>query len=620
LDGSVRRAGGRVRVVANMHDALSGVCLWSQRYDRDVEDVFTIQDEIARQIAANLAGAVAGLAESRARAKRPENMVAYDYFLRGLFALGHYRIEELKLARTMFEQALRLDPNYAAPMFGLAQVHINRWFLDADESALDDAYDWAMKALGLDPDDAWCAMIAGRVLLHRRDFTRARYYYERAIDLNPSCADILSSYSYLLVCLGRGAEAVCYAREAIRLNPHRSGWYDENLGNALFARGDYEDAFHAFQRVPDPPAYVHGYMAAALARLGRLDEARAAAAHSVALDPTQSIERHRRGEPFQRPEDMDDLLDALRLAGLPETHVREPTAISARAKPTAPPPAVIEQTIRHCMTRDGVRLALATVGQGPPLVRPGNWLTHLEYDRESPVWRHWIRELARDRTLVRYDERGNGLSDWRVEDLSFEALVDDLETIVDHMALERFPLFGASRGAAVALAYAARHPERVMRIVLYGGFARGWARRGSTTETERRSGLAALIEDNWGQDNPWFRQAFTSLFIPEATSEQMTWFNELQRRTISPRNARIMQEVSGTIDVTDLLPRIAAPTLIVHAREDAVVPFAEGRLLADRIPGARFVALEGRNHILLESEPAWSRFLVETRAFLNEDR
>jgi class 3 adenylate cyclase/pimeloyl-ACP methyl ester carboxylesterase len=288
----------------------------------------------------------------------------------------------------------------------------------------------------------------------------------------------------------------------------------------------------------------------------------------------------------------------------------------AAAPAQEPEASALHQEIRFCTASDGVRIAYATVGQGPPIVKPATWMTHLEYDWHSPVWRHWIRELARDRCLIRYDERANGLSDWDVGELSFDAFIRDFEAVVDAAGLARFPIFGMSQGCAVAAAYAARYPERVSCLVLYGGYARGWALRGTPAEVARRRALETLIEHGWGQDNPAFRQVFTTLFIPEATADQMQWFNDLQRMTTSPENALRLHHCFGDIDVRALLPQVRAPTLVFHCRNEGVVPFEEGRILATAIPGARFVPLEGRNHVILETEPAWEHFLTEARAFL----
>jgi len=279
-----------------------------------------------------------------------------------------------------------------------------------------------------------------------------------------------------------------------------------------------------------------------------------------------------------------------------------------------------EQQIRFCTAGDGTRIAYAETGNGYPLVRAAHYLSHLEFDFESPVWRHWIKELSRYNRYIRYDERGCGLSDWNPAEFSFEAWVRDLETVVDSVRIERFALLGVSQGGAVGIAYAARHPERVSHLVLYGAYALGWARRNQDRKTlERKEAMNKLIEVGWGQDNPAFRQTFTSLFMPEAGPEQMKWFNELQRVSCSPENALKFDAVFANIDVTELLSRIVVPTLIIHASHDSVVPFEQGRLLAAQIRGARFVPFEGRNHILLETEPGWSTFLREFRQFVGAE-
>jgi pimeloyl-ACP methyl ester carboxylesterase len=267
----------------------------------------------------------------------------------------------------------------------------------------------------------------------------------------------------------------------------------------------------------------------------------------------------------------------------------------------------VQQIIRFIKSTDGVRLAVATSGTGAPLVKSANWLSHLEFDWQSPVWRHWFRFLSTGRQLIRYDPRGCGLSDWDATDLSHAAQVADLEAIVESSGLERFPLLGVSQGGAACIEYAVRHPERVSQLVLYGCYAEGWAQRGAES---RRHGeaLIELIRQGWGQENPAFRQLFASLFIPDATPEQVRWFSDLMRTTTQPEIAARILESFGDINVRALLPQVRAPTLVVHARDDARIPFAQGRLLAAEIADARFVTLESRNHILIESEPAWKRF------------
>jgi pimeloyl-ACP methyl ester carboxylesterase/DNA-binding winged helix-turn-helix (wHTH) protein len=281
--------------------------------------------------------------------------------------------------------------------------------------------------------------------------------------------------------------------------------------------------------------------------------------------------------------------------------------------------ATLEQEIRFCTTGDGVRLAYATSGTGPLLLKAANWLNHLDFDWHSPIWRHWLRELGSDHRLVRYDERGTGLSDWNVENLDFASWVDDLEAVADAVGAERFDLLGISQGVAVAIAYAVRHPQRVRRLVLFGGYARGWAKRPNHPEaTERRQALLTLTRLGWNQDNPAFRQVWTTQFVPDADEAQARSFNDLQRASTSAENAVRFLEEFGRIDIEDLLPRVTTPALVLHSRDDAAVPFDEGRRVAAGIPGARFVGLESRNHLLLPTEPAWAVFLSEVRSFLAE--
>lgn len=275
------------------------------------------------------------------------------------------------------------------------------------------------------------------------------------------------------------------------------------------------------------------------------------------------------------------------------------------------------QHVQFCTSSDGVRLAYAAVGRGPPLVKSANWLSHLEYDWQSPLWRHWIEGMSRERTYVRYDSRGCGLSDRDPPEMSFEAWVRDLEAVVDASSLERFPLLGISQGGAIAIAYAVRHPARVSHLVLYGAFARGRLKRGSgQAGIDEALLMAKLFELGWGTDNRAFRQVFATQFLPEGSPGLVDSFDELQRVSASAADAIRTLQVSVQVDVLDLARRVTCPTLILHSRGDARVPFEEGRLIASLIPGARFVPLASRNHILLESEPAWQEFLREVNAFL----
>lgn len=278
--------------------------------------------------------------------------------------------------------------------------------------------------------------------------------------------------------------------------------------------------------------------------------------------------------------------------------------------------AELRQFISFCRAPDGVQLAWAKVGSGPPLVKAANWMNHLEYDWESPVFHPFLERLTTDYTLVRYDARGNGMSDWEVEELSLDAWVKDLEAVVDAAGLDRFPLLGISQGCAFSIAYAVRHPDRVSHLVLYGGYALGGRRR-SAQERERRDAMTTLIRLGWGADEPTFRQLFTSRFIPDGSKEQVDVFNDLQRRTTSPECAARYYAVTGDIDVRELLPQVTTPTLVLHVRDDRVCPADVGRQMAAAIPGAQFVLLKGENHLLLPEDPGFDRFFDEMKRFLS---
>jgi len=280
-----------------------------------------------------------------------------------------------------------------------------------------------------------------------------------------------------------------------------------------------------------------------------------------------------------------------------------------------------QQRIRYLRTSDGVQLAWAEVGKGPLLVKAPNWLSHLEFEWESPCWRHWLRFFAERYRFVRYDERGCGMTDWEVEDLTFPRRVADFAQLIAAVGpREPFVLLGISQGASVAIDFAVRHPELVSRLVIYGGYARGWAARGDALEQREYRALVELVRLGWGRDHPAFVQAFTTRFVPEGTPEQIQWYNALCRKSASPAMAAALLESRGVVDVAPLLPQVRVPTLVLHGRGDAVCPISEGRRIATEIPDARFVELESRNHILLEHEPAWGRFQEAVAEFTGVDR
>lgn len=275
--------------------------------------------------------------------------------------------------------------------------------------------------------------------------------------------------------------------------------------------------------------------------------------------------------------------------------------------------------IRFCTSRDGVRIAYSITGKGPPLLKTANWLSHLEYDWDSPIWQPWWEELGKHFTLVRYDQRGCGLSDHEVADISLDAWVADLEAVADAAGFPRFTLFGLSQGAAIAMAYAARHPHRVERLALCGGYAEGRYKRDTRPEkVEAARMLLKLVELGWGTGGPAFRQVFTAMIVPDASAEQQRAFDHLQSLSTSAANAVRILDGFNAIDVTADAARITCPTLVVHATRDCSIAFEAGRRVAALIPGARFVPVESRNHVLLATEPAWRRFMEELVAFARE--
>jgi pimeloyl-ACP methyl ester carboxylesterase len=279
---------------------------------------------------------------------------------------------------------------------------------------------------------------------------------------------------------------------------------------------------------------------------------------------------------------------------------------------------LLRQTIRFCQTSDDVAIAYAVSGQERPvLVKAANWLSHLEHDCSSPVWAHWWWELSERFRLLRYDERGCGHSDWEVGEFSFDAWVSDLAHVVDAMSVDRFALLGISQGAAVAIAYAVAHPERVSHLILYGGFVQGRLKRNPPQQDEANM-LEELVNLGWGRPDPAFRRIFASLFAPDASITELNAFDELQRVSTSPANALRFIQMFNRIDVLDLAAKVTVPTLVLHAQHENEIPLSQSKLMASRIPNAKFVALDSRNHILGPGEPAWQDFLREVEGFVNE--
>lgn len=285
---------------------------------------------------------------------------------------------------------------------------------------------------------------------------------------------------------------------------------------------------------------------------------------------------------------------------------------------TPPVSRMSNQKIRFCESSDGTQIAYATIGAGAPLVRAGHWLTHLEHDWHSPVWRPLLDEFTKTFQVSRYDQRGNGLSDWSIRNTSLDTFVDDLEAVVDAAKLDRFALYGTSQGAPIAISYAVRHPERVSHLILHGGYVRGRNLRASEAEREQGEAILALIRHGWGKEDSPFIKAFTSMYIPDGTKEQIDSLAELQAQTVSPENAVILRTAVDNFDVSELLEKVSVPTLVIHGRNDGVQPLDEGRKLASGIKGAEFVLLDSANHAPLKQEPAWDRLFEAIRGFVHD--
>jgi pimeloyl-ACP methyl ester carboxylesterase len=279
--------------------------------------------------------------------------------------------------------------------------------------------------------------------------------------------------------------------------------------------------------------------------------------------------------------------------------------------------AALSQTIRFTQADDGTTLAWASAGaaNNPPLVKAANWLTHLEHEWDAPIWTPLFQDLARTFRFIRYDERGFGLSDWEVADLSFETFVSDLERVVDTAGLERFALMGMTHGAAVAIEYAARHPERVSHLILFGAYAAAWRYTATAERIREVEAIYVLIEAVWGHPDASYQQLAQG-FIPDANVEERRWFNELQKHATSPRNARRGLETTSWFDVRHRLSAVKAPTLVLHSRGDLVIPLSAGRELAAGLPNAEFRVLDSNNHLLLGRESAAAEFVAAVRDFI----
>ena len=297
-------------------------------------------------------------------------------------------------------------------------------------------------------------------------------------------------------------------------------------------------------------------------------------------------------------------------SGMPSSPADAADPPFARGPPRA-------QEVMFCRTKDGVNLAVASVGQGLPVVRTSHWMTHIEYEWQSPLRTSLLYFLADRFRLIRYDSRDKGLSDWDVPNISFEAFQDDLQTVLDALGLRSYALLGISQGSTISIAHAARYPERVSKMIIHGGYALGRAKRSSPKGLDLLT-FITLMREGWGDEHSAFQRMLATSLLPNASAEQIKWMANLQRVGSSPENSIRSRRVNDEIDIVDLLPNISVPTLVMHCRYDNAVPFEEGRRIATLIPNAKFLALESENHVPQLGEPAWPIFLNAIETFLSE--
>lgn len=283
--------------------------------------------------------------------------------------------------------------------------------------------------------------------------------------------------------------------------------------------------------------------------------------------------------------------------------------------PRGPKPDPESQCIRFCRTRTGARIAYAVHGDGPPLVIAGCWLSHLQHDFTSPVWRHFVDYLGTIATVIRYDEPGFGLSEREVDDFGLDTRLDALESVVAAAGFDRFSLMGIAHGGPVAIAYAHRHPARVQRLAFYGSYAAELP-----DPTTEQLAFAKVLDDmvrvGWGRADATFRRVFTSMMIPGGGEREMRWLDELQRLAVDADVLVRAREAGRAADTRHLLAGLSIPALVLHSRGDRLAPFDHAVDMATDLADARMVPLASANHIILEDEPAWTEMKTELAAFL----
>ncbi len=501
----------------------------------------------------------------------------------------------------------------------------------------------ARLVLGSAPDRA-AALLRTALSLWRgeplADFTFEPFAQSEIIRLTELRLTTLEDCIEAELAIGRHAALCGELAQLVREHPLRERLAGQQMV-ALYRCGRQAEALRAYTDVRemlveqlgiDPSTALVRLEAAILRQEPTLDWPAAAkrAAVSVPVGTMTDVTTERSGEDVlgparsaiggcRRPDPnlFSVAAEQAALGGADLHALAEPAFSLERPDESYVPGQHIDQDIRYCMSPDGVCVAYAVAGDGPPLVKAANWLTHLRLEWESPIWSHRLRDLAMRRRLIRYDERGCGLSDWDVADFNLDAWVDDLELVVDAVGVEQFPLLGLSQGGAVAIAYAVRHPERVSHLILSGAYCRGRLVRAATPQAREEVALDLdIARVGWRRDDDTFRQVYATQFLPDGTREVWDAFNDLQRASTSIDNVVRFLDVFASVDVSRLAPNVRCPTLVLHSRGDLRVPESQAREIARLIPNSRLVLLDSRNHVLLAREPAWQVFLAEVDHFL----
>lgn len=622
VEGGVFRDGDDVRLHLQLTDTEPALHIHVSRHDLTYRGLFDVLDEIATIVSANIHPELIEAERIKAAATQPAHRTAWQEFTLGQHLIAAPDKAANKAARTHFERALALEPGSGRIHAGLAMTHL--WdhkydWSDSAELSLGAAARDAERALALAPDDSWAWSILAICKLSLRRFDAAMADAQRAIETDPASAMAHGCHSWVLAYCGEYQAALTAFDRAMQLSPHdpRRGLWLTGRGVAQFGMGAYEEALQSARDMialsPDHPS-GHRMKCAALASLGRRDDARRAADRLIALLPNHDARQAIARQPF-RDALAERYLHALTSAGLTSRAGSRP----AQSKHVASVPAHAPYPVQYATTRDGIDLAWSRIGSGPVLVASVRWLGNLALDHENPFSTRIVHRLAERFTLIQFDHRGIGQSQRDIAHLSLSDMATDIDTIVRAAGLDRFALFTMAHGCPVAFEYLRNNPGRVTRLAMYGASATGWRHPEWGETTERTEAIMAVARLGWDVDDPTFRRLTAQAVLTETSGEDDTWLDSYLRQTINAQTSVRIIDALGDYDFRDMLARLDLPTLVLHGSDDVAVPIAHGRRVAELIPGADFVELASRNHVLTRRDPDWQDTLDRIMRFLDSD-